>query len=126
MYRYVSKCIYPVYYSKNVIMNVTMDVLHATYQLALRLLSSIYTATCTDLPTLSNGVIVYSTPSSPRPQGTTAIYSCNTGYELSGGMFRTCQSDRAWSGGSITCQREISDCDLNIRLVIPNVWVGVV
>ena len=68
--------------------------------------------TCDDLPTLTNGVIIYSTTSSPRPQGATATHNCNTGYELSGGTVnpRVCQSDRTWSGGRITCQlRKVLD-----------------
>ena len=35
-----------------------------------------------------------------------ATHSCDVGYGLSGGSMRTCQSDRTWSGGEITCQRE--------------------
>ena len=35
-----------------------------------------------------------------------ATHSCDVGYGLFGGSVRTCQSDRTWSGGEITCQRE--------------------
>ena len=74
----------------------------------LKISYSIYTATCSDLTPPTNGAITYSTPTSPRPQGTTATHNCNTGYELSGGTVRTCLSDRTWSGGDITCQRELT------------------
>ena len=33
-----------------------------------------------------------------------ATHSCDVGYGLSGGTERTCQSDRTWSGGNITCE----------------------
>ena len=83
------------------------------YGILINLLSlSIYTATCTDLPTLNNGVITYNPTSSPRPQGATATHNCNTGYELTGGTVRTCLSDRTWSGGSITCPSKVLDSGL--------------
>ena len=65
-----------------------------------------YTATCTDLPHLTNGAIAYSPTSTPRLVRTTATFRCDNGYVLSGGTVRTCQSDRTWSRRSITCQRE--------------------
>ena len=68
---------------------------------------SIYTATCDDLTMPTNGAITYSPTSFPRPQGTIAMYRCNSGY--TGGTVRTCQSDRTWSGVSITCQRKVLD-----------------
>ena len=63
------------------------------------------TVTCTNL-TLSNGGITYSPTSSPRIENGTATHICNNGYVLSGGTVRTCQSDRTWSGGNITCNRK--------------------
>ena len=60
--------------------------------------------TCLDLPPLTNGAIVYS---SPTQEGTTATHSCDSGYVLSGGTVRTCQSDGIWSGRSIVCQRKL-------------------
>ena len=86
------------------------------YLLSLSL--SIYTATCTDLTPPNNGVITYNPTRSPRLQGTTATHNCNTGYKLSGGTVRTCQSDRAWSGGSITCPSKVLDSGLLLYLVI--------
>ena len=64
------------------------------------------TATCFDLPTLTNGMISYSSSTAPRLAGTAATHSCDVGYELSGGSVRTCQSDRTWSGVEITCHCE--------------------
>ncbi|XP_064386119.1 sushi, von Willebrand factor type A, EGF and pentraxin domain-containing protein 1-like isoform X4 [Halichondria panicea] len=61
------------------------------------------TAIC-PLLTLTNGVIVYDPPSSPVLEGAIATQSCITGYTvLAGGGTRTCQSDRSWSGTSLTC-----------------------
>ena len=37
--------------------------------------------------------------------GQTATYSCNTGYNLVGESFRTCQATGMWSGSEPTCQR---------------------
>ena len=37
--------------------------------------------------------------------GTTATYSCNTGYSLQGSNSRTCQATGMWSGSPPTCQR---------------------
>ena len=67
------------------------------------------TATCVDLPTLTNGAITYSPNSSPRLETARATHTCITGYELSGGTVnpRVCQSDRSWSGGDITCLGEV-------------------
>ena len=60
-------------------------------------------STCLDLTSLGNGGISYSPSSTPRRQGTVATHTCNTGYVLSGGSSRTCQSNRLWSGSLITC-----------------------
>ena len=64
---------------------------------------TISTATCPDLD-LPKGEISYSPDTTPRLEGTVAAHSCDVGYILSGGANRTCQSDRTWSGGSITCE----------------------
>ena len=37
--------------------------------------------------------------------GQTAIYSCNTGYNLVGDSTRTCQATGEWSGSVPTCER---------------------
>ncbi|XP_064384964.1 uncharacterized protein LOC135333878 isoform X2 [Halichondria panicea] len=64
--------------------------------------------TCPALPLTENGVIVFST-SEPYNLGTTATYSCNTGYGLSGGVILTCGGDGSspngeWSGTPPTCE----------------------
>ena len=61
------------------------------------------TAICSDF-NLTNGMITYSPNPTSRLQGTVAIHSCNDGYVLSGGVNRTCQSDRTWSIENITCE----------------------
>ena len=62
-----------------------------------------FTATCPDLD-LTNGVISYSPDTTSRLEGTVATHSCVDGYVLSGGTERTCQSNRTWNGGNITCE----------------------
>ena len=77
--------------------------LHALYRLIiLNAQINYYIAICLNL-TFTNGVISYSPDTTPRLEGTVATHSCDVGYVLSGGSVRTCQSDRTWSGGEITC-----------------------
>ena len=50
-----------------------------------------------------------------RPVSSSAIYSCDTGYTLTGGAFifnftRVCVTGRRWSGSPPTCQRELCNC----------------
>ncbi len=37
----------------------------------------------------------------------TATYNCNTGYNLTGDMTRTCQANGTWSGTDPTCTRKL-------------------
>ncbi len=70
--------------------------------------------TCSSLPLPDNGVIVYSS-ATPEPYqfGTTARYSCNIGFGLSGGdEMLSCGGDGSspngeWSGVIPTCDGEI-------------------
>ncbi len=64
------------------------------------------TAICPSL-TLMNGVISYSSDTTPILEGVVATHSCVTGYKLSSEPDRVCQSNRAWSGGVITCNSEL-------------------
>ena len=38
-------------------------------------------------------------------RGSFAVYTCESGYQLSGERIRTCQSDQTWSGEAPTCTR---------------------
>ncbi len=65
--------------------------------------------TCSDLPSLTNGIIDYSGAGSTdsRPVGTVATHTCDTGYAIiDGSTTRTCGSDGVWSGLAPTCQRK--------------------
>ena len=71
-----------------------------------------HTGTCRELPTLINGMIMYSAGSTDnRPFGSTAVHSCNPGYTLTGGTFtegtttRVCVSGGNWFGSPPTCQQ---------------------
>ena len=37
-------------------------------------------------------------------EGDTCIFTCNTGYELTGSDTTTCQSDGSWSGSETSCE----------------------
>ncbi len=56
----------------------------------------------------SNGQVALSSGST---YGSTATYSCDTGYNLvGGGSIRSCQDDAAWSGKQPTCQSMNEHC----------------
>ncbi|XP_064400490.1 sushi, von Willebrand factor type A, EGF and pentraxin domain-containing protein 1-like isoform X2 [Halichondria panicea] len=57
-------------------------------------------ATCPVLNNPSNGQVSVSS----HAIGGTAIYSCNTGYGLTGSSSRTCLSSCNWSGSNPSCQ----------------------
>ena len=76
---------------------------------------SISTATtpvdnCPDLTAPTNGVVSFSATT----PGSSATYTCNTGYQLVGTSSRTCQSDGTWSDSDPTCTRmytnKINNC----------------
>ena len=61
---------------------------------------------------LENGVVTYSTDTSPNFElGTIATHFCNTGLSLQGPVTRTCVNDDGidivgvWSGSPPTCSR---------------------
>ena len=62
---------------------------------------------CDDLSTPANGVIVSSSSGivGVGYEGDTCIFTCNTGYELTGSDTRTCQSDGSWSGSDNVCRK---------------------
>ena len=64
------------------------------------------TVSCTDLPSINNGVITYSPTDSPRLEGTVATYSCVTGYTVVGVDMRTCVDSGSggdWNGMEPIC-----------------------
>ena len=66
--------------------------------------------TCPPIPTsLSNGNVKVnaSQTSGYAPYGTTATYTCNTGYRLEGESSQTCQQNGAWNGTAPQCLMHI-------------------
>ena len=69
---------------------------------------------CPPLTDPSNGAIFCFLGNDGIPSyNDTCIFSCNTGYEMTGNYHssshhsdsRTCQSDGSWSGSNVTCSR---------------------
>ncbi|XP_064386185.1 CUB and sushi domain-containing protein 1-like isoform X2 [Halichondria panicea] len=74
---------------------------------------------CPDLPSLTNGMIVYNAGSTDnRPLGSSAMHSCNSGYTLTGGSTRICVSGGIWNGSPPTCQSTCSDLTVPANGVI--------
>ena len=46
----------------------------------------------------------------------TCIFTCNTGYELTGSDTRTCQSDGSWSGNDAVCSNSITSTSDNAMI----------
>lgn len=69
-------------------------------------ISNTAAATCPDLPAPMNGMVGYNPDTPPRLEGTVATYSCDEGYQLSGGAERICQPTRIWGGDNIVCNRK--------------------
>ena len=59
--------------------------------------------TCLFLDPIPNGEITYSPNISPFDVGTTATYSCNTGFYLDGNSARTCSGSGTWDGSTPRC-----------------------
>ncbi len=62
------------------------------------------TGICSDLPSLTNGMISYNADGGIRLVDSTATHSCDNGYALAGVSVRTCGSDGEWSGSAPVCQ----------------------
>ena len=65
---------------------------------------------CHILPAPANGFVVLN----DSIEGSTANYSCNSGYQLVGDAIRTCR-DGQWTGTAPECKRMCLTCILNYR-----------
>ena len=50
----------------------------------------------------------------------TAIYTCDTGYNLTGDTVRICQSNGYWNGSDSTCSRKLPIAHVAILIVTEN------
>ena len=55
---------------------------------------------CGNIPMITNGAVDISGGTNYK---CTAVYTCDTGYVLTGNVTRTCQEDANWSGSEPTC-----------------------
>ena len=62
----------------------------------------LFVVICRDLIVPANGMISYSDPNIPRAVGSTASYSCSTGYTFSGTLTRTCTTT-GWTDDTPMC-----------------------
>ncbi len=91
---------------------------------------AVSTATCPDLTVPANGVIIYSSSTSPHPQGTIATQSCLNGYvpSTTSTATRVCGADRLWSGSDLTCQCKLVQWTLtelqSPTPIVPPVYVS--
>ncbi len=78
---------------------------------------TVFAVICPDLTVPANGALVYSDTTIPRAEGSTATYTCTTGYQVTGLMVRTC-SVTGWStGDDPVCTGEGDVCIYaNVRL----------
>ena len=92
---------------------VTVIIAHCTAQMLVVCLR--YTSTtCSSLGSLSNGGIAYSPDTTSLFNiGTTATYSCNTGYYLDGNSARTCTGSCTWDGSTPRCLGKHKCCVYN-------------
>ena len=71
-------------------------------------------AICKDLHQIVNGDIIFNPDTTPRAEGATAVYSCVSGYKLSGVNIRTCVNGTSGMGvwtGSIPSCRGMKTCE---------------
>ena len=69
---------------------------------------------CPNLMDPTNGVVSFSATT----PGSSATYTCNTGYQLEGTSPRTCQDNGTWSGSDPTCTRMYTN-EIKIIIVHP-------
>ncbi len=72
--------------------------------------TSLHADICSDLPSLTNGAVTYSTGSpNNRPVNTVAMHTCNNGYTLSSDptSTRNCVIRGIWSGSTLSCVGEL-------------------
>ena len=71
-------------------------------------LTSLFTVVCEDLSIHHGGISYHSTAPGPlRAENSTAIYTCEVGYNLTGESTRTCETNASgngeWNGTEPSC-----------------------
>ena len=83
----------------------------------INLLTHIFAGVCYELQDPVNGIV---TVTKPLASEAIAIYTCDSGYELSGDQTRTCMSNGMWSGEEPTCIRTYEEyiCSVNTSIQV--------
>lgn len=67
------------------------------------ILNSLDIIDCGELDDPANGMVM----TMGTTEGSMAVYTCETGFFLEGGMSRRCQANGAWSGNEPICSRKL-------------------
>ena len=77
-------------------------VIPTSFNILMEMFLHLYTIVlCSELSNPANGAVIWT----GLTTGSNAVYTCNTGYQLSGERIRTCMSNGMWSGQEPTCRR---------------------
>ena len=72
--------------------------------------SLISAGSCEELDDPGNGTVMVT----ELTDGSTANYTCNDGYQLTGDETRTCMDNGMWSGHAPTCIRTYEECQVKL------------
>ena len=97
-----------------------MDIMIIGLQ-ATRLMTDILTSAVVDCGSLGNPGNGEVSVSSGTTYNSTATYSCNAGYTLTGDDVTTCQTSGVWSGSEPTCTGKDTSAILLLRDMILNI-----
>lgn len=76
---------------------------------------------CGPVSSPTNGFVFYDSST----EGSVAIYSCDTGYTLTGDPERTCQADGQWSGAAPICEEQDSCANIDCSFLDTQCQMGI-